>query len=348
MKRSLLLALCLAAACTACSSTRHSGAVAPTSLFAFSERLSEQVQKVLPSVVEIVSEVDYDIFEYLYAVDENGQLIADDNSPFGARMVHADLSRSMTRTRDQIRTYGAGLVIGENPTDYLILTSRHIVTHTDTITEKFHARELQRDLPFYRAIARRHRLAARGATYTLHEAKLIADDRRIDIALVSVPRHQFTARVFEYAVTPTIKPMWGQLTLLVGYPDEIKQVSLGLTGESPYPGNFSVSAYGNFGYSGGPVFIFDANDRLVLAGISRSLAAASVRYVEPDSTMMVGRWLRDRDVDHLRIGQLRLVNPSRMHAVQMERIITFLRQQRSQLLFQRFRLAPNLSRLVGE
>lgn len=81
LRRSLLLMM--AALFAGCALTSKDVAITN-----FPAQLNEAVQRVLPSVVEVVSLIEYEAHEYYYALDARGNYIRDSASPFGFRLLY--------------------------------------------------------------------------------------------------------------------------------------------------------------------------------------------------------------------------------------------------------------------
>ncbi|MFQ5629485.1 MAG: hypothetical protein ACE5I1_12050, partial [bacterium] len=118
-------------------------------------------------------------------------------------------------------------------------------------------------------------------------------------------------------------------------------------GEAPSPGNFSISTYGDFGYSGGPVFAYKPPDGFIFIGIGRSIPAKTIFYVAPDDNIQSRFYLTPTDIGHLKIRRLHFVNPSRMYAINMKYVAAFIKKNYTTITRDRFILSVNFRKLLS-
>ncbi|MCA9741192.1 MAG: trypsin-like peptidase domain-containing protein [Deferribacteres bacterium] len=318
---------------TACGSVQHH-----TILERPSNKFASEVQKVMPSVIEVVSLFEYDVHEYHYALDAAGNFIPDDTSRFGFRMLTNDLESNVSVRVDRHMAFGSGVVIGENGDEYLVLTNRHIVVRKDSLVDYIHIDGKPSQAPLYRALLSKHELAIRGLNNSLVHADLLVQDGRYDLAMLTVQARKIAAVVLPVQPAFYESPEPGRLAVMIGFPDEIRQAAIGLTGEAPYPGNFSISTYGDFGYSGGGVFAGSDDGDFVFIGIGRSIPAKTVSYVAPSEDFTKHYGLAPEDLRHLRIENMNIVNPSRMFAITIKQISTFIKKNYNLIASRRFEL----------
>lgn len=311
----------------------------------FPYELTKKINDVLPSVVEVVSVIDYEVHEFIYALDAIGNFIEDASSPNGFRFASTNPDSMILKRKDSQIAFGSGVVVGSNQNAFLILTSRHVVFHEDSIVQYVEIDKKKTDAPLLKAYLKRHDLAVRGRNNNLIAAHRLTDEIKSDLALLSVVGQPISGKVLDTKIEQKNTPELGQLAVVIGYPDEIKQAAIGLTGEAPYPGNFSISAYGDFGYSGGPVFTYLPPDGLVFVGIGRSIPAKAVFYIAPDEKIQSRFYLMPNDIHQLTIRRLNMVNPSRMYAINMKYVADFIKKNNRMISDENFVLGENFRKL---
>ncbi|KAA3612228.1 MAG: serine protease [Calditrichaeota bacterium] len=309
----------------------------------YSNDLSNAITAFIPSVVEVFCLMEYDVEHYFYNLS-SGKHIADESSP-----THYQLKseNGIFYDKKNFRAYGGGMIIGATDTEYLILTSRHIVNHADTLINYIKEEGKNTDVPRMRAFLKRIRFAARGQRLSVVKtARVLAGDARADLALISVNRRGNIGKVFKGGVIQNMENVWGSLAVIAGYPSEILQVAMGLTSAAPYPGNFSLDINGTFGYSGGPVFLFDATGGLSFAGIGRSIPGKRVFHVAPDSTLQFATKLLPADIGRLQVEEVPVFGAARMYAVDMRFITRFLTEAMPDLRKKGFVLSKGFENLL--
>ena len=210
---SAVLPALLLAACN--SGTRHAGDLS-SNVPVYSHEISESVQEILPSLVEVVSILDYNIENFVYDVS-SGAYVRDPKSPVGYKLDRSEGQNGVIRNKENIQSFGGGLVIGESSENYLVLTSRHIVVHNDTLNYFMRLGGRQTDVLRSRAVIRDARLAIREQERNaLYNASLIAESYRTDLALISYSKFQTLNRVYDGAVAENIYPIWGKLGVIMG------------------------------------------------------------------------------------------------------------------------------------
>lgn len=311
----------------------------------YSHDLSDAITDFLPSVVEVICMMDYDVEHYVYQI-EDGQYIIDATSPTGFRL---EPGAGILKDKKNFRAFGGGLIVGWSDREYLILTSRHIVTQEDTVTH--YVKENGDDTPIIRtqAFLRRLRFAIRGQQHSyLREARVVADDSRADLALVAVLKRDKVGEAYKGSVIKSFENVWGSLAVIAGYPSEILQIAMGLTSAAPYPGNFSLDVNGTFGYSGGPVFTFDEQKGLSFAGVGRSIPGKHVFHVAPDSTLQFATKLLPSDIYHLQIEEIPVFGAARMYAVDIRFILRFLSDAMLELRKSGFELTEPFEKILSD
>ncbi len=238
--RQLLISIGLSLLIFTCSgsnqnSNKRTAALPNRGNLVYSHDLAKSITRFIPSVVEVLCMMEYDVEHYYYQFSA-GQYIADASSPTGYQL---KIENGILYDEKNFRAFGGGLIIGWNEKEYLILTSRHIVTQKDTIVHFI--KEEGKDTPVARtrAFLKKLRFAVRGYRHSgLKKARVRADDSRADLALISAYKRGNIGDPFSGGVINKMENVWGALAVIAGYPAEILQVAMGLTSAAPYPGNF--------------------------------------------------------------------------------------------------------------
>ncbi len=309
----------------------------------FPNNLTREINRVLPSIVEVAAVLEYRVEEYVYELIK-GKYIPDPNSPVGYRLKQGDAG--IIKSKTSHKAFGAGLVIGKSLTENLILTSRHIVVQRDTITDYIYLMNRFTDIPRTRAILIRNELGIRGKHNILRPATIMASDAKMDLALITVARKDYIGQEYKGDVLINFTPVSGQFAVAIGYPDEMIQIAMGFTASAPYPGNFSLGIHGDFGFSGGPVFLFDPARGLLLIGIGKSIPGQRLFYVTPDSSLRFKTRLTTVDVPHLMVDEMPMLAPHRIYAVRIDYVLRFLRENLGLIERRGFRLAPSFFEAV--
>ncbi|MDQ7054821.1 MAG: hypothetical protein Q9P14_18750 [candidate division KSB1 bacterium] len=309
----------------------------------FPNNLTREINRVLPSIIEVAAILEYQVEEYIYELI-NGKYIRDPNSPVGYRLKpgNAGIIQSKTSTK----AFGAGLVIGKSLTENLILTSRHIVVQRDTITDYIYLMNRYTDIPRTRAILIRNDLGIRGQNNILRPASIMASNAKMDLALITVARKDYIGKEYNGDVLVNFAPVSGQFAVAIGYPDEMIQIAMGFTASAPYPGNFSLGIHGDFGFSGGPIFLFDPAKGLLLIGIGKSIPGQRLFYVTPDSSLRFKTRLNTVDIPNLMIDEMPMLAPHRIYGVRIEYVLQFLRENLGLIERRGFRLTPAFFKAV--
>jgi hypothetical protein len=100
---------------------------------------------------------------------------------------------------------------------------------------------------------------------------------------------------------------------------------------SRYPGNFVIDAVTRFGYSGGPVFVVDADGDLALAGIVRAMAAEEIEFLAPPPDVPPGKQLLPEELARVRARRRHLIEYGTTFGIEADRIGQFLLQCRGML-----------------
>lgn len=311
----------------------------------FPDDMSAAVQEILPSIREVVSLLEYDVEEYRYVMRDDSY-IKDPASPVGYRLKPG--KDGVRTSKSNTQAFGAGLIVGESPKNFLLLTSRHVIVHEDTVTKYFYKDGKRTDIPRIRAFLRHYELGVRANSGLIREAEVIADEVRSDLALISFSREHLLARPFDGDISMQKSPQVGQLGLIVGYPQEILQVGMGIVSPSPYPGNFSVSVSGNFGFSGGPVFLYSVRRGISFAGICKSIPGKRIYYIAPDSSLQITGKLLPDELEQLRIEMMTVLNSYRIYAVNNAFIFRFLREYLPMIKRHNFVLSPRIGEAMNK
>lgn len=333
---------------TGCSSGRNGDGInsdrSSKSQLVYSTDLSEQIEDVIPSVVEVVAILDYDVEHYQYERTEIGAYIKDPESKTGYKL---QAKGGIKKDSQNIKSFGTGLIIGQSDSRFLILTSHHIVFNPDTISNYITEGRIQTDVVRTRAFLAQKQVAVRSQQFSiLREAVIEASDPATDLALISVRSDSRLGQVFRGDLAEYSDKIWGKLGVIAGYPLEVLQISMGLTSGAPYPGNFSLDVSGTFGFSGGPVFLFEPEKGLSFAGIGRCIPGKRVFYVSPDSTLQFSTNLLPTDIQNLQITEMPLLNATRMYAIDLRFISRFIQKSQDQIRKKRFVITKGLQPIL--
>ncbi len=310
----------------------------------YSHDLSEAITNFIPSTVEVICTMNYDIEHYFYHLS-SGEHIKDENSPTGYQLRDGE---SILRDKKNFRAFGGGVIVGDSDDEFLILTSRHIIVQEDTIIHYITKKGKNTPVARMRAFLTHIRFTVRGQRHSLEKtARILAGDARADLALVAVSKRGQIGEVFQGSVIHAMNNVWGSLAVIAGYPSEILQVAMGLTSAAPYPGNFSLDINGTFGYSGGPVFLFDDRQELAFAGIGRSIPGKRIFHVVPDSTLQFATKLLPSDIGRLQIEEVPVFGAARMYAVDIRFIKRFLSEAIEGLSKKGFNLAKGFEEILN-
>ncbi len=309
----------------------------------YTHELAESVNSLVPSVINVVTYLEYDIEHFMHVRRPDGSFIRDDESVTGYKLK----KDGIVKDKSEIKSFGGGLIIGESNTEMLILTSRHIVVHHEQVTHYFFHNGQRTDVPRSRATLKHTESAVRPRFSTTNRpVRILADDPRADLALVVTRHDRRLGVMYEGRVASDIYPIWGKLGVIVGYPDEVLQVAMGITGGAPYPGNFSIDITGTFGFSGGPVFLLDRRGGLAFAGIGKSVPGRTIFYVSPDSSLQYITKLYPEDITNLEIRRLPVLSQNRMYSVDINYVINFLRENYPVIDRSEFRLSKGFMQLI--
>ncbi len=316
-----------------------------TDIPVYTHELAESVNKLIPSAINVVTFLSYDIEHFLHERRADGSFIRDDNSVTGYKLI----GEKIIKEENEIKSFGGGLIIGTSDTELLILTSRHIVIHKEEVTNYYFHNGKQTDVPRSRATLRHTESAVRPRFSTnIRPVRILADDPRADLALLVTRNDRRLGVKYEGRVAQDIYPIWGKLGVIVGYPDEVLQVSMGITGAAPYPGNFSIDITGTFGFSGGPVFLLDRKGGLAFAGIGKSVPGKTTFFVAPDSSMQFSTKLFPEDISSLEIRELPVLSQNRMYSVDVNYVINFLRENYPIIDRSEFRLGKGFMEQINK
>jgi hypothetical protein len=136
---------------------------------------------------------------------------------------------------------------------------------------------------------------------------------------------------FPYEVAYDRKIDWGDLVFVFGNPRGIRQLTIGVTSPSPYPGTFAVDAAARFGFSGGPVFVATQDGQLSLVGIVRGAQANRFQYVAPSPRLLPGQYLTKEDLNELKAEEHSMIEFGVAYALNAEVIGAFLSESAQQL-----------------
>lgn len=300
-----------------------------------SPELQEKIRRAMESVVEVVNVREYRIEQFDYE-RHDGRFIRDAQSPVGYRLRGGGALFGVMFDTEINKAFGAGLLLMHTERQALILTSSHLTTAPDTLLSYYSV--LSDQTPdsltpplFSRAIAIKTALSVRHQSQILANARIIANDERNDIALLTTAWRPGLATPFAAAFAYDQPPNIGEIGLAVGFPDEIKQVTFGMIGGAPYPKNFSLGIIGRFGFSGCPVLIIRQQSEMLLAGIGRGAPVSETAMIVPPEDLVNGYYLQPEDIARLRVRRIQQINYGSLYCVDIQRIGEFIAANQDKL-----------------
>jgi len=322
----------------------HQAASTGTIQSLLSPELQKKIREAMESVIEVVNVREYRIEEFDYE-RQDGRFIRDSQSPVGYRLRGGSALFGVAFDTEINKAFGAGLLLMHNDRQALILTSSHLTTAPDTLLSYYSLLNNQSpdSLPpplFSRAIAIKTELSVRHQSQILANARLIANDERNDIALLTTAWRPGLATPFGSTFAYDQPSGVGEIGVAVGFPDEIKQVTFGMIGGAPYPKNFSIGIIGRFGFSGCPVFVIRQQSEMVLAGVGRGAPVSETAMIVPPDDFVNGYYLQPEDLGRLRVRRIQQINYGSLYCLDIQRIGEFLVANQDKLREQGFYL-PN-------
>lgn len=308
-----------------------------------SKEIKQEVQRISDSVVGIITDVTYEIHTYNY-LTQNGEFVPDPNSPVHYRLddVSGDSGVFVHEANQSISGGGLIIKIDRERSLYAILTSNHLVAPRDT-TEVYYLDEegVQSDVIFARRIVKGVRVSVHGESPWRAEAEIVAEDTRLDLALITAQTTKLLGREFPNEMGYDLELGWGDWVFLFGYPKSIKQLSGGWVSASPYPNTLAVDAVAREGYSGGPVFaVVHDPTRLVCVGLIKSVPFRILNYVKLTRPAPAGHQLSGADLGHLVTANKKLVDYGTAYFVSPEAIGEFFLAHRQKIGDGRIQLNP--------
>lgn len=300
-----------------------------------SPELQKKIRQAMESVVEVVHVREYRIEQFEYE-RQNGRFIRDSQSPVGYRLRGGSALFGVAFDTEINKAFGAGLLLMHNERQALILTASHLTTSPDTLLSYYswlndQSPDSLHPPLFSRAVAIRTELSVRHQSQILSPARLIANDERNDIALLTTAWRPGLATPFESTFAYDQPPGVGEIGLAVGFPDEVKQVTFGMIGGAPYPKNFSLGILGRFGFSGCPILVIRQQSEMVLAGIGRGAPVSETEMIVPPKDFVNGYYLQPQDISRLRVRRLQQINYGSLYCVDIQRIGEFIHANQDKL-----------------
>lgn len=299
-----------------------------------SDEIKEQLREINTSIISINTEVKYDIHKYTH-INENGQFALEPKIPLNNNLYLTNGGLEKIVETDIQTISGGGLIINfdKDNSRYTILTSNHLVSPKDTI-DIYYLDEYgnETDVLFARYIVRDVMVSVRGISNWPNKARIIATDKRYDLAIIESKTTQKLGIEFPYQVGYEEKLSWGDWVFLFGFPKGIRQMSGGWVSESPYPGTLAMDAVVRYGYSGGPVFAFSKYFRkLVLVGLIKSVPLSTLEFIAPEHPLPKGHQLTKEDLKTLVVEKKNMVDYGTAYFVTAGAIKKFLRNNRENI-----------------
>jgi S1-C subfamily serine protease len=305
-----------------------SGCSSSSSRFDFvNERLmvlhiQEKIRTAASSVVGISVSSEYRVEMFHHEI-RNGEAVPDPTSPTHYRLQAGALGISTSYKNQDV--YGAGLVIFQDPRRAVVLTSRHILLQPDTVNSFcLDSAGNETDILYSRAVRTHSVYQVVGATGRWHTARPEKTDPHNDLGLMIAETEGVAPLPFPYDVAYDRKMDWGDLVFVFGNPRGIRQLTVGITSPSPYPGTFAVDAAARFGFSGGPVFVATQDGELSLVGIIRGAQVSKLQYITPSPRLLPGQYLTQEDLKELKAEEYSMIEFGVAYALNAEAIGSFL------------------------
>lgn len=292
--------------------------------------IQKQLRTAASSAVGVVVETKYRT-EVFYHDLVNGELVADTTSVTGFRLKPGKSGVSTSEKHQDV--FGGGLLIYQDPKRALVLTSQHVVMNPDTIsTYCLDSAGNPTGALFSQAIkvSAVHQVIALSGRR--RPAEVITVDQPSDLGLLSVGGEGSVGVPFADRIASDEQIEWGELVFAFGAPRGVKQLTVGITSPSPYPGTFALDAATRFGFSGGPVFVLERSGELLLAGIVRGALVTRLQYVAPPADAAVGESLTKDDLEEMKVGEYTSIDYGIAYSVDARSVVEFLEKSATLLL----------------
>jgi hypothetical protein len=291
-----------------------------------SAKTQEELRIVAPSVVGVGAMDEYTVTVFNHALVGN-RFVKDAASPTGYRLSRG--TDAITTKDTTIEVHGSGLIIYHDERKAIVLTSRHTLYASDTLSTYYRdSLGNATDVLCTRAIRKQSQYFINDQNNFLKVATVLHTDVKSDLGLISVETKMPIGSTLPLAVGYRTKLDWGDLAFIFGFPKQVKQLAFGVISPAPYPGNFVVDAVTRFGYSGGPILVVRPDGSLELAGITRALPVSQVQYAEPPTSVLLGGHIAPDEMLHLKAQQLQLIEYGTVYGIGTEKIGRFLEESR--------------------
>jgi len=306
-----------------------------------SKEIRDEIRKVEKSIVGINTTIKYDVQKFNY-LTRDGQLVPDPKSRLKYKLSLKNGDAGTVHEKDSKTLSGGGLIIDvdKSTSQYLILTSSHLVSPQDTTDIYFTDDEGNpTDVLFTRYIVKKTTISVRGTGNWRVQAQLLVHDPVDDLALLQVETDNFLGFEFRNPVGYNLNLSWGDWVFLFGYPKGVKQMTGGWVSKAPYRGTLAIDAVVRFGYSGGPVFAISENEaKLAFVGLIKSVPRSTLDYVSTDGTLPAGYHLDASDLDKLVVKKETMVDYGTAYFVAPNTIKKFIKRSQAPVTRMGFRL----------
>ncbi len=286
-------------------------------------RIRSQLQEMQSSVLPVAVETQYrvDIFNYDLV---NGRFVRDTGSPTGYLLQKG--AAGITTTIQNQEVYGTGILLYQDPHRAVVLTNRHLVTTPDTISTFYQDKEgIATDVLFSRVTKLKSVNLVIALNGWRRAAEVASTDSVSDLGLLIVDWDAPIGNPLSHSLGYDLELDWGSLVVVFGCPRGVKQLALGITSPSPYPGTFAVDAASRFGFSGGPVLVVTEGNNLELCGLIRGTQVDKIQYVAPPPGSLRGQSIGQEGLKELRVEEYATAESGLAFAVDPAAIGRFLR-----------------------
>jgi S1-C subfamily serine protease len=294
---SLCVALC--GLCTGCSSsaTREVGLGSGLEW----QKIRQQIREIESSVLPVAVESQYRVEVYNYEL-VNGSFVRDEGSPTGYLLQRGE--EGITTTVRNQEVYGTGLLLYQDSRRAAVLTNRHLVTVPDTINTFYLDKQGNpTDVLFSRVTKIKSVNLVIAMNGWRRAAEVAHTDSVSDLGLLLVEWDAPIGAAFSRSLGYELELDWGSLVVVFGCPRGVKQLALGITSPSPYPGTFAVDAASRFGFSGGPVLVVTEGNELKLGGLVRGTQVDRIQYVSPPPGKLPGQSIGQDEMKELKVEE---------------------------------------------
>ncbi len=276
-------------------------------------------------LVMVMTTAQYEVTRYNHVMTATGPVV-DPSSPTGFALIPGEEGRYEDKTSESIR--GAGLILRQEGSEYLILTCRHVVNFPEKLRyEIVSEHDETKKILIGEGERKRQTVFVGWPGVGQIQASMVASSETDDLALLRA-----NLRRFENTISPSPFPLGasgeiraGDGVYILGAPRGKFQVTWGIA----TPGSeslFFVDTSTPPGYSGGPVVgISRESGRMELVGIITGSAGKMIRGWEFDDTIVPGLSLAEIALKRVTARETKTFDYGVTHCITVQRIRALLR-----------------------